>query len=267
MENYVCSDIHGLGTRYSKLTDKYRSDKIYIIGDAIDNRYPGEQGIRILQDIMTRDNVELLMGNHELMFIESVGYFYTLLQKGYTESQAYDICIKDDYVKNWIDNNNGKKTFEDFLKLPNEQRKKIYNYLISLPVSIKMKILDHRFYLVHAAPVKIQLQSGKEILYDYNGKTQLANDLLKISRESLHNAVWTRYEDKKVDELMIPKTHVIIGHTPTVDGRIKYIGRDKLVIIDCNSRNAYQFRNEPLKESNLGVLSLEKKTEEYIHEL
>lgn len=267
MENYVCSDIHGLGTRYSKLTDKYSNDKIYILGDAIDNRYPGEQGIRILQDIMTRSNVELLMGNHELMFIESVGFFYTLLGQGYTEAKAYDICLKDAYVKNWVDDNNGKKTFEDFLKLPNEQRKKIYNYLTSLPISKKMKILDHGFYLVHAAPVKVKLQSGKEVLYNYNGKTLLANDLLKISRESLHNAVWTRYEDKKVDELMIPRTHVIIGHTPTVDGRIKYIGKDKLVIVDCNSRNAYQYRKEPYKESNLGVLSLEKKTEDYIHEI
>ena len=98
MGNYVCSDIHGLGNRYSKLLNKYgRTDKIYIIGDAIDNRYPGEQGINILLDIMERNNVELLMGNHELMLIESLGYFFTLIKNGYTNSQAYDLCLKDEY--------------------------------------------------------------------------------------------------------------------------------------------------------------------------
>lgn len=274
MGNYVCSDIHGLGQRYSDMIDKYgvSGNKIYIIGDAIDNRYPGEEGIQILFDIMERDNVELLMGNHELMFVETLNYFYTLVHQGNSEAQALRTCLQDSYVANWIISNNGAKTMNDYLALSPEKQKKLREFLKNLAVSKDIKVLNSEFYLVHAAPVKLNLQAGEETFYDYQGDTLRAEDLLKISRKALFDAVWTRYEeDEMVEKLILPKKNVIIGHTPTVDGKIKYYGKNhfcRLANVDCNCKNAYQFGGKPYTDSNLGVVCLEDiKKEDYFHDL
>ena len=64
---YCMSDIHGESERYFQMLKEIQfssDDQLYIIGDVID-RGPG--GIEILKDIMPRENVVLLLGNHELM--------------------------------------------------------------------------------------------------------------------------------------------------------------------------------------------------------
>ena len=64
---YVCSDIHGNYEKYRTLIEKISlrdEDTLYVLGDVIDR---GPEGVRILQDMMTRPNVVPLLGNHELM--------------------------------------------------------------------------------------------------------------------------------------------------------------------------------------------------------
>lgn len=69
----MCSDLHGQYETYKAITKRLKNkDKLYILGDVID-RGPG--GIKILQDIMrrkSRGQVEFLVGNHELMMIQSL---------------------------------------------------------------------------------------------------------------------------------------------------------------------------------------------------
>lgn len=58
--NYVVSDIHGYYDKYTSLLSFIRfsdNDKLYILGDVIDR---GPDGLKLLQDIMERPNVELL---------------------------------------------------------------------------------------------------------------------------------------------------------------------------------------------------------------
>lgn len=67
---FACSDIHGNFEVYMKVINKLsENDKLYIIGDVIDR---GADGIKILLDIMKRDNVEFILGNHEWMLLVSV---------------------------------------------------------------------------------------------------------------------------------------------------------------------------------------------------
>ncbi len=68
--HYVCSDIHGQYDLYQQLLQKLNlqeSDTLYIIGDVIDR---GPDSLAILKDIMGRKNVELFLGNHELMMLD-----------------------------------------------------------------------------------------------------------------------------------------------------------------------------------------------------
>ena len=58
--NYVVSDIHGYYDKYTSLLSFIRfsdNDKLYILGDVIDR---GPDGLKLLQDIMERPNVEHL---------------------------------------------------------------------------------------------------------------------------------------------------------------------------------------------------------------
>ena len=69
---YVISDIHGMWDKYQnmlKLIKFSAEDELYILGDVIDR---GEDGIKILQDIRRHTNMHLLMGNHELMAVQTL---------------------------------------------------------------------------------------------------------------------------------------------------------------------------------------------------
>ena len=64
MAVYVCSDIHGLREKYDTLMENIDLDQdtLIILGDVIDR---GPDGYFILKDVLQRENVHLLMGNHE----------------------------------------------------------------------------------------------------------------------------------------------------------------------------------------------------------
>ena len=67
MNIYACSDIHGQYGLFQKMLKDIRfsdDDLLYIVGDVIDR---GPESIPMLLDIMSRDNIVCLLGNHELM--------------------------------------------------------------------------------------------------------------------------------------------------------------------------------------------------------
>ncbi len=75
---YVISDLHGCYEKYLQMLEKIAfssSDSLYILGDVVDR---GDDGIKILQDMMKRRNVIPIMGNHERMALN-------ILQKLYNE--------------------------------------------------------------------------------------------------------------------------------------------------------------------------------------
>lgn len=71
---YAISDLHGRYDRYEKVLQKIKEDdELYILGDCIDR---GKDGLKILQDIRTRKNVHLLLGNHELLLLDALFPLY-----------------------------------------------------------------------------------------------------------------------------------------------------------------------------------------------
>ena len=62
---YAVSDIHGCYDKYKNLLEKLdlkEDDRLYVLGDVVDR---GPDGPKILLDMMSRKNVELLLGNHD----------------------------------------------------------------------------------------------------------------------------------------------------------------------------------------------------------
>ena len=127
---FICSDIHGRYDRYLKVLDIVGDDPLYIIGDVID-RGPG--GMDILVDTMKRDNITLLIGNHEWMM------YNALFGSG-------------DYFDVWmLMNNGGHVTYDSYKAGIRDGRYKeseIKEYLRSLPLAIDFGDI----YLVHGMP-------------------------------------------------------------------------------------------------------------------
>lgn len=93
-KHYVIGDLHGMyGTYMDAIGSINDEDTLYILGDVIDG---GQHGIKILQDIMKRHNVELFLGDHEWKFMKC----YEIMKK-------YDLCVEEfaiytrmyDYIK------------------------------------------------------------------------------------------------------------------------------------------------------------------------
>ena len=70
--HYVMSDLHGCYDKFLQMLEKIRfgeDDSLYFLGDAVDR---GPDGIALVQDLMGRDNVRPLLGNHEDMFRRTI---------------------------------------------------------------------------------------------------------------------------------------------------------------------------------------------------
>ncbi len=134
--NYVMSDIHGEQDRYDRMLKEIHfslDDTLYVIGDVMD-RFPF--GVNILRDIMARPNVQLILGNHELMCLT-------------TFEKQNDVSAKQHWMRN-----GGEPTYNDLISLPSEERKAILSYLSKLPDHLDIHVNKRKFHLVHGFPGK-----------------------------------------------------------------------------------------------------------------
>ncbi len=134
--NYVMSDIHGEQDRYARILQEIQfspDDTLYIIGDVID-RFPF--GVDILRDIMARPNIQLILGNHELMCLKTFGE--------HNEAKAKQL---------WM-NNGGEPTYNDLISLPSGERNAVLSYLSELPNHLDIRVNRRKFHLVNGFPAK-----------------------------------------------------------------------------------------------------------------
>ncbi|MBO4394901.1 MAG: metallophosphoesterase [Eubacterium sp.] len=125
---FLCSDIHGDLDKYMKALDIVGDNELIIVGDVIDR---GDNGLDILLDTMNRDNVTLMMGNHEGMMLDF------LFGGGL-------------YGRAWLNPcNGGEITCDAFMKNEKVNDKALSDYLSHLPVSIDFGDV----FLVHGMPV------------------------------------------------------------------------------------------------------------------
>lgn len=142
MSNYVMSDVHGQYKSYMKMLKKIdlkAEDTLYVLGDAIDR---GPDGIKILSDIMKRPNVELILGNHELLMLDAL--------KNFDEIKSKDRHDTDD-IDLWLDPcNGGEYTYDNYVKLSAQKRKAIIQYLENAWIIKKIKVGNKNYHLSHA---------------------------------------------------------------------------------------------------------------------
>ena len=137
MAVYAVSDIHGhydLFLRGLVEISFTAQDYLWCLGDMIDK---GPDGIRILQHIMKHDNMDLLIGNHEFMLLNSV------------DEHGKKVCNgKDAHL--WLDVNGGWSTFYRYKELHAEERIGLLDWLKQRYVVRMVEIEGQTYCLTHS---------------------------------------------------------------------------------------------------------------------
>ena len=180
---YVTADIHGYYEAFRKLLEKLRftkNDFLYVLGDTIDK---GPESLRVLQYIMKKENMELILGNHEEFFLEA------LKSRVYGKRNFIDMEL-------WC-KHGGEKTFEEFMQMSPWEQQEIFRYLSTRPLYqiIGNNVLVHGGVILH----KEQYSSWEELMREQDRQT-----LLWTKEEFLTHPFEPQLEGR-----------VIFGHTPT----------------------------------------------------
>lgn len=227
---YVISDIHGNMPRFRSVMAQINlqpEDTLYILGDVID-RHP--HGITIIQELMAMPNVKMILGNHEFMLLDTLGYPYDGFSSGLSVEEKLDLwCL-----------NGGEDTLEAFSKLSHHEQDEVVHYLLSLPLNLDIEVCGKRYTLVHGSPVESYTEGGHY-------------------RSAAHCAVWRR-----VRRCDAPKDGTLIfGHTATkhyqyFDPMSIWYG-PKMIGLDCGS--GYHSKHVP--KGRLACLRLDDMKEFY----
>ena len=139
---YVTTDLHGRYDKYTALLEKIHfsdSDKLYVLGDACDL---GLDTGPLYLDLLRRDNVYCIMGNHEKMLLEALPKSFGFLQKdyGHLATMHYDLWSAC----------GGNATCASFMELSEEEIAAIYHFILSLPFYRSITVNGKNFLLVHA---------------------------------------------------------------------------------------------------------------------
>ncbi len=213
MAVYAVSDLHGQYAAFLKGLEEIGfsdNDELIVIGDAVDR---GPDGIALLKHIMDHENMDLLIGNHELMMMNAV------------DPEGEPVCTGE-VTELWTEKNGGNKTFEKYEKLTNDERKEILNWLNSRYVVKTLEIGGKKFCLTHS-------------FYIPGCENKLIGEL---DSEDTWQIVWkSMFRDGKTYCEDIYKDHdytFITGHVP-----VQYVRYKKLHTGDYAELKPYEHGN------------------------
>lgn len=178
---YCTSDVHGNRKAFEDILtaiDLQPSDTLFIIGDIVDR---GPHGIEVLQEVMRNPNMVFLMGNHELMMLQ------TFTGGAFKGRGSHDLWLY----------NGGDVTERAFSKLSVSEQIGILDFLKNAGYERELSVNGEDFLLVHAAPGCC-----------YGERTQSER---RMSVKEF--VVWHR---SRPEEKLCDGKTVIFGHTPTL---------------------------------------------------
>lgn len=190
---YVTSDLHGyppeLFFRLLESAGFGDSDRLYVLGDAIDRN--GDGGIALLQWMIQQPNVTLLMGNHEDMLLDCVFLFEEVIDDDLSQLSMQQIRL----LLHWIRNGSDPtiNALRELRKRDPEALAQLLEYLRRAPMYAKVSACGRECLLVHSGLGNF---APERALDDYT-KDEL---------------LWTR---PAPEERYYPDMMTILGHTPT----------------------------------------------------
>ncbi len=186
---YVMSDPHGCLQKWETMLKEISfsdADHLYILGDIIDR---GKKPITLLQQIMQRENIHCVMGNHELQFLRH--FAKLLVQSEYTSLHQNNLMAYMTFDQ-WR-MNDGQFTCREFTTLSLREQKQLLQYIAQMPLCQEIALGDTRYLLTHSGL--------NNFLPDKPLNTYSAQDFL----EARPSPDATFFTDKML----------LFGHTPT----------------------------------------------------
>lgn len=196
---YVTSDWHGYPLeRIKELLKKANfsdDDFCYVLGDVIDR---GNEGIKTLRWLLAQPNIQVLMGNHEKMFVSCDFLFDNI-----SDTVIANLDKKQkEYFITWMANG-ARATINEALKYNHKIISYVLDKVKRLPLYKTLDIGDKTFLLTH---------SGL-------GGFDVDKKLCDYSQEEL---LWNR---PKITENYSQEFITVFGHTPTLYYGEKYKGK------------------------------------------
>ncbi|MBO4898572.1 MAG: metallophosphoesterase [Clostridia bacterium] len=211
---YVMSDLHGRYDLYIKMLEKInlgKEDTLYILGDVVDR---GADGVKILLDMMKRDNIVPLIGNHEHMAFSVLKKFCVEITEDNYDKQIDEKTY--DMYGMWI-YNGGEDTLKGFMRLDKDNRESVLNYLGEFGLFEEVEAGGNRFVLAHG------------------GFENFSEDR-DLDSYSLEETAWARCDYNK---RYFKDKYLITGHTPTalIDKKStgKIYKKNGHIAIDCGA--------------------------------
>lgn len=211
---YLISDIHGCYEEYRELLEKIhfsQNDTLYVLGDAMDR---GPEPIRVIQDLMMRENAVYLVGNHDYMMLSCL----KKLAVEITEENCETHLTSEDLLNYfyWIQDG-GRITSDQFRTLPREEQQDILDYVSDAGIYEVLKERGDELVLVHAG------------IRDFREEKELDDyDFFDFIYER------TDYSRRYYQD---PHKILVTGHTPTLlihpDGRPQVYRGNGHIALDC----------------------------------
>ena len=206
--HYVMSDLHGRYDKYQKMLETIGfcdGDTMYILGDFVDR---GPDGIRILQDVMKRPNVEAVIGNHDWTMMRLIADYPVLVEKMGKE-QVLGL------FRLWF-SDGGLPTYRQIKNLSERDRHELLYYVSFMHYYVDVTVNSRRFFMAHTVP-------------EYDADKPLTE----------HPAEDFIHGEPDYDVEYDSGTYIVTGHTPTdlIDPKCK--GRiwqgNGHIAIDCGA--------------------------------
>ncbi|MEE0914526.1 MAG: metallophosphoesterase [Ruminococcus sp.] len=201
---YVTSDLHGYSLE--KIKEMFSKvgfsddDFCFVLGDVIDR---GKDGIEILKWLMTKPNMELILGNHEAMMLACEFLFDEITEESISKITGNKLDI---YLL-W-EQNGARPTINALHSLEPNEIKYILEYLHEAPLYETVSV------------------NGKDFLLTHSGLKNFDKNK-SISKYSNEDFLWNR---PKIDDRYFDDVITVFGHTPTIYYGEEYKG--KAVVTD-----------------------------------
>lgn len=199
MSTYVISDIHGCYETFMKLINKIKfskNDVLYILGDIIDR---GPKSYEIFKWIKQQDNVFMILGNHEDMFIENINGLLKINGLSKMSSEEKTITVKEKLRTLKIYGYDHYGTLEKILsEYPADVLFEMNDFFTSIPLFYEIEVNNKIWTLVHAS---------------------CKQNLDKMTKDDF---LWDR--DLTTIGYGIANKNIIFGHTPTITEYYNYEG-------------------------------------------
>lgn len=188
---YIISDIHGCYKEYKALLEKLhltREDHLYILGDTVDR---GPAPIKVVQDLIRRENVTYILGNHDFLF----WYFFSKKGLNLGEKNLAE-CDPDDLAdfRSWLEDG-GITTAKQYFQLPAGEKAEICKFFQKANVYETIQNKERTYILVHAGIAGFE-------------------ENIPLEQYDFMDFIYTRADyDKRY--FQDPNTFLVTGHTPT----------------------------------------------------